>query len=172
MVRVVVIIVCTLCTCYYYIVGPFKKKASVIMLNSPDFKIGDLVQLKKAESNIPNPFGSRENNLFQIAKIWANEVRLSWQRHIYDVNELKPIPINGVDDRSIHLQVEPYSPCVLDGMSLPMEDADRGYYLDKIKSLGWDKLLQLIEQQRIKYVHQVQRYLDDNFAGCQLKLNE
>lgn len=141
------------------------------MINLSDLKIGDFVQLKNLGNSIPNPFGSRENNLFQIAKIWADQVRLSWQTNVYDVDELKPIPINGVDDINIHLQVAISKPCVMDGMIITPEEKDCSYYLDKIKELGWTKLIHLIEQNHIKYVHQVQRYLNEHFADCHLEID-
>ena len=141
------------------------------MIKTNYFRKGDLVQLKDRTLIGPNPFGFNSGRIYQITRIEdTQQVSLSWQRSTFSLEDLRPIPINGRDDYAIRLQISKADPCVMDGMKLPHADKDFDYYLDRIQALGWDGLLDEIKQHNIKYVHQVQRYLDEHLANWQLTL--
>lgn len=141
------------------------------MLTRISFRIGDLVQLQREPSRSSNPFYVPIPNIYRIAYLNQEEVRLLWETNRYSLDEINPIPINGKDDARIRLLTPRHAPFVMEGMKQPQPEAHLAYYLDQIRQFGWDQLLQEIEQQRIKYVHQVQHYLAEHFGRCQLLID-
>ena len=134
------------------------------MLKPINYRAGDLVQLNKETIHTLNPFRLVSPSIYRIAQLNSQEVRLLWEIESYNIDQIKPIPINGRDDSRIRLRIDRNATYVMEGMSQPPAETSPTYYLDQIKQLGWTDLLQEIEQQRIKYVHQVQRYLSQHYS--------
>ena len=141
------------------------------MLTFNQFEVGDIVKIKRTPSQ-SNPFKSEGRELYKIADICGNEIKLDWELEAYSIKEISPIIIDRKEDSIIHLnQKKSAHSFILAGMQEPRESNLREYYLDTAHKLGWVKLLELIRAKDILYVNQVQRYLQNYFNGYTLEFD-
>ncbi|WP_018108071.1 hypothetical protein [Bacteroides propionicifaciens] len=141
------------------------------MLTFNQFEVGDIVKIKRTPSQ-SNPFKSEGRELYKIADICGNEIKLDWELEAYSIKEISPIIIDRKEDSIIHLNHKKSAHSfILAGMQEPRESNLREYYLDTAHKLGWVKLLELIRAKDILYVNQVQRYLQNYFNGYTLEFD-
>lgn len=141
------------------------------MLTFKQFEVGDIVKIKRTPSQ-SNPFKSEGRELYKIADICGNEIKLDWELEAYSIKEISPIIIDQKEDSIIHLNHKKSAHSfILAGMQEPKESNQREYYLDTAHKLGWVKLLELIRAKDILYVNQVQRYLQNYFNGYTLEFD-
>ena len=141
------------------------------MLTFKQFEVGDIVKIKRTPSQ-SNPFKSEGRELYKIADICGNEIKLDWELEAYSIKEISPIIIDQKEDSIIHLNHKKSAHSyILAGMQELRESSLREYYLDTAQKLGWDKLLELIRAKDILYVNQVQRYLHNYFNGYTLEFD-
>lgn len=141
------------------------------MLTFNQFEVGDIVKIKRTPSQ-SNPFKSEGRELYKIADICGNEIKLDWELEAYSIKEISPIIIDQKEDSIIHLNHKKSAHSfILAGMQEPRESNLREYYLDTAHKLGWVKLLELIRAKDILYVNQVQRYLQNYFNGYTLEFD-
>ena len=119
------------------------------MLTFNQFEVGDIVKIKRTPSQ-SNPFKSEGRELYKIADICGNEIKLDWELEAYSIKEISPIIIDRKEDSIIHLNHKKSAHSfILAGMQEPRESNLREYYLDTAHKLGWVKLL--IYSMLIKY---------------------
>lgn len=135
------------------------------------FMIGDIIQLRQSKKN-SNPFKSEGPRLFKIIDITGENVRLNWQMESFHITDLKPIAIDTAEDAQVILKHKgtKYS-FVVAGMQRSNASSNLGYYLESMKELGWDDLIQRIKAKEITFVNEVQRYINSYFNEYYLDLN-
>ena len=145
-----------------------------------NFKKGHFVKLKDVKKhnfeNAPICLSLLDEvNVFIITDIKGDAIRLDKCNDIVGFNDIEPIPINGVDDRWIYADIITLPHACLSSDSnpkIPIEKIDYSYYLSK-KIMIDDKLIdkKFIEDNNIKYVHELQDYLHKEIKESPLKIN-
>lgn len=136
-----------------------------------NFTAGDLVKLIREDANKYNPFNQSKISLYKISELVGDRIKLYWFNTKVNLAEISPIPINGKDDKNIHLYCPKYS-CIVDGQEELYTFEEELYYLDYFtqNKETWGELLELIDRGVIKYVHQVQHYLRENIRVVSLRI--
>lgn len=139
------------------------------MLTFNRFEVGDIVKIIRTPS-LSNPFKSEGRELYKIADICGNDIKLDWELESFSVKEISPILIDQREDAVIHLHHKKSAHSyILAGMQEQKESEQKEYYLDTVRRLGWQNLLELIHSREIRYVNQVQRYIHNYFKGYSLE---
>ena len=136
------------------------------------FRKGHLVKLKEdvfiRTKKTHQPHKAVDVNIFEITKIGNTKVKLSGIDKELSINEIEPIPVNGVDDRWIY-----FEPCVAatrteySQIQEPIY-TDYTYYLSAIKNINNSGM----NTSKFKYVHEVQNHIKDDFpSGDMLCVN-
>jgi hypothetical protein len=89
------------------------------------------------------------------------------------LSEIQPIPINGKDDLKIYYNPVVMASIVAPGDSTPIHKTDYSYYIIALgrNSYQGKSLKELIEERNLKYIHEVQHYLFDEFNCEGLEIN-
>lgn len=139
-------------------------------MKTKSFKAGDLVKIIRNDIASLNPFSSKENSLYKVSEFVGDKLKLQWLSFKVSLQEVSPIPINGEDDRNIYLYNANVT-AVVDGQEDLYHLSTDVYYIDYLKSHkeNWNELVDLIEQGKIKFVHEVQQYLREHDFSFSLK---
>lgn len=126
------------------------------------FQKWDFVRLKSPDNYPDNRLLDKDVNIYFIIELNGQLAKISNHEEFVPVEELLPIPINGVDDAQIY-----YDPIIAAGTYHPNEEVrprktDYSYYLDHFKRCFDTKgksFYDIVQENGYKYVHEVQRYL-------------
>ena len=141
----------------------------------PDsYKVGDIVKLKHpCDYKKASDFHGYGINLYRIAGIEKDMVKMDSVDEYVPLKELMPVEINGKDDRWIYY--DPFIAASFDfGDGVPSYGTDYSYYMDAFdRSVdGKRTYRELIEKEKLVYVHEVQHWLRKHFHEDCLKINE
>jgi len=133
-----------------------------------DFRIGDFIRFKNVKQHLIDRIND-DINIFEISSIVDGNVELFKCKGMIPFSDIEPIPVNGKDDFQIYYcstnvcattVINPYTP-------IPLLKTDYSYYYDsysfKINTYLNKNLPELIVEQGIKYVHEIQHYLLEEF---------
>ncbi|WP_289757114.1 hypothetical protein [Muribaculum intestinale] len=140
---------------------------------NPKFRINDIVKLTDPQKQ-PYTLGHMMN-LFRIIAINDDTVTLrshSFMTFDTKLNDIQPVPINGTDDKNIY-----YDPVVMATFVLnpwdevPAHHTDYSYYMEHFKRCSYKSktFFDMVNERGIRYVHEVQRFLIDEFHRDELK---
>lgn len=89
------------------------------------------------------------------------------------IDEIEAIPINGKDDLQIYYDPIVCASVVYPGKPMPAKQTDYTYYYTSLKKSFYknQNFQELIEEQNIKYVHEVQQFLYEKFKDNGLRIN-
>lgn len=126
------------------------------------FQKWDFVRLRNPNLYPDNRLLDKGVNIYFIMEIKDQFAKVSNHEVFIPLDELEPIPINGVDDARIY-----YDPIIAAGTYLPNEHpksikTDYSYYLDHFKRCLDTKgksFYEVVQDNGYKYVHEVQHYL-------------
>ncbi len=138
-----------------------------------NYQVNDIVRLVNPEKQ-PYSLG-QSMNLFRILALNDNIVTLrshSYTEFEVEFNEILPVPINGEDDKGIY-----YDPILMATFVLnPWDEVlqhrtDYSYYMDHFKRCTYNSqtFFDMINERKLKYVHEVQRFLIEEFHRDELK---
>lgn len=128
------------------------------------FQKWDFVRLKSPDQHPDNRLLDKNVNIYFIIEIQGQLAKVSNHEDFVPIEELLPIPINGVDDAQIY-----YDPIIAAGTYHPNEEVrprktDYSYYLDNFKRCFDTKgksFYDIVQDKGFRYVHEVQRYLKE-----------
>lgn len=151
-----------------------ERKIFSFIKTSEPFQNGDFVMLRHPEK-FPKDDGSLGCgvNVYRIRAIEGETLKLENVSENVPVVEIKPIGIDGIEDRWIYF--DPYI-----AATIPFDDAEvtniknYAYYLNRFDSffIKNKSYRQIIEKKKLRYVHEVQHWLKDVIGQDGLKVNE
>lgn len=139
-----------------------------------EFRVGDIVSLRN-----PSLFKKAGDvygiNLYKILAIGEDSVKLAGVEQEVPKSELKPVAVDGVEDRWIY-----YDPMIAASIVFPGDEAsayrtDYSYYMDAFEHCFDEKkntFKELVTKAKLVYVHEIQHYLKKRFHEDWLKINE
>lgn len=141
-----------------------------------EYRRGDIVKLKHPEMyrKSDDVYGYRIN-LYKIASIKGDEVRMDGVSDVVPVNELLPVAVNGVEDRWIYYDPQVAASFLFDEDDYIGGSRDYAYYMDALGKMteGGKSYREMIEKKKLMYVHEVQHWLRKKDNGEDgLKVNE
>lgn len=137
---------------------------------SKDFKlkVGDIIQLKKANNS--NPFKAKSTKLYKIVDITGDSVKLKWRVESIPLDAIEPVPLDSLEMGQIHLHHKgeryPFVVAGMDNKCLAQE-----YYIESIKKLGWNELVEKIENKEFLLLNEVQSYIKEKYSDYYLEIN-
>lgn len=137
------------------------------------FEVGDMVKLADPEKF--KGFSIFRENVFKIAVMNNEEIKLSGLERIVTAADILPVKIDGAEDRSIYYDPIIAGSTVLPGQPIPVHHTDYTYYFNafaKMKFEKSDKTLQdIVREQNFEYVHEVQHFLRQRYQNDELRIN-
>lgn len=136
------------------------------------FQINDIVRLK--ESNKQLDVLGRTMNLFRIIAINDDNITLCSHFGITfeaKYSDILPVPINGEDDKNIYYDPVVAAAIVYPGDEIPVHRTNYTYYMEQFKwsTYNGKTLFDMINERKLKYVHEVQHFLVNEFQRDELK---
>lgn len=148
---------------------------SFIKIPEP-FKVGDIVKLKHPELyKKASDFYGYGTNLYKIVEIRGNVVRLAGLQTEVSLAQLKPVAIDGVEDRWIYYDPVIAASIVFPGDEIPAHRTDYSYYMDAFEYCFDERHRSyrvLVAKEKLAYVHEVQHWLRKHHQEDRLKINE
>ena len=137
------------------------------------FIIGDFIRLKNVAGYQIDRNSGGKINIFEINNIEPEYVKVNDCKEQIPISEIESIQINGVDDFEIYWAPIIKASIEFPNDPIPIWKTDYSYYYDAIKrSFDQDKCFQvLINEQDLRYVHQVQHFLFDIFEYNGLRID-
>lgn len=129
------------------------------------FQIKDIVRLK--ESNKQLDVLGRTMNLFRIIAINDDNITLCSHFGITfeaKYSDILPVPINGEDDKNIYYDLVSMATFVNPKDEISAHRTDYTYYMEQFKrstDVNGKTLFDIVNERELKYVHEVQRFLND-----------
>lgn len=152
-----------------------RKLFSFIKVPEP-FKAGDIVKLKHPELyKKASDYHGYGINLYKILSIGDKTVKLASVQQEVTKDELKPVAVDGVEDRWLYYSPMVAASFVFPGDEVPAHHTDYTYYLDTFVHCFDDKkrsYKDLVSKERLLYVHEIQHYLRKRFHEDYLKIND
>ncbi len=140
------------------------------------FQVGDIVRLKKPEQyNKQSNYHGYYINLYRIESFIIDNVRLTGVQQNVPKDELKPVVVDGKEDRWIYYDPIIAASIVFPGDDLPSHRRNYTYYMDAFECCFDEKkrsYKELIAKGHFVYVHEIQHYLRKRFHNDYLKINE
>lgn len=139
------------------------------------FKKGDFVRLDENAFALAVDNTFEETNVFEIDSIddESGSVKLKDVKYSINIDDIEPIPIDGVHDKNIYYDPVIAASIVTPGQPVPVHHRDYSYYMDSFKRSTYeDKTFDvLIKDANCQFVHEVQHYLEEEFSSHDLKIN-
>lgn len=151
-----------------------RKIFSFIKMPEP-FKRGDIVKLRHPEKY--RKAGTSQDiliNLYRIQEIHENSARLKDVDIDVPQMELMPVSVNGEEDRWIYYDPQIAASFIFPGVGTLSHQTDYSYYMDAFEHStdGKKNYREIVEKQRLVYVHEIQHYLLKKYHDDGLKINE
>lgn len=136
-----------------------------------DFQTGDFIRLKDISKWQTGRVLHKAINIFEISKISDEFITIKGSKDQIPLEEIEPIPIDGVHDKDIYYDGIFASPVVHTDDPIPIGQVNRNYYFDAFRDYpdGSSNIQQLIKDQGCHYVHEVQHYLTERGDNITLK---
>lgn len=152
-----------------------RKLFSFMKIPEP-FKADDIVKLKHPELyKKASDFYGYGTNLYKIVEIRGNVVRLAGVQTEVSLAQLKPVAIDGVEDRWIYYDPVIAASIVFPGDEIPAHRTDYSYYMDAFEHCFDERhksFRVLVAKEKLVYVHEVQHWLRKHHQEDRLKINE
>ena len=137
-----------------------------------DFRPNDLVRIKDQEYNHISQNVYWNENVFRILSINKMTVELSDIDSEVPSDIIEPIPIDGKADACIY-----YAPAFMASMGESIhehKDAGTSYYVNRFGTVNVDghTLKDEFLTMKFRYVHEVQRWLQENGSRDELRVNQ
>ena len=139
------------------------------------FSRGDIVKLEHPEMfKKTSDFHEYVTNLYKILTIGENTVNLCGVQQEVPKSEIKPVNVDGVEDRWIYYNPIIAASIVFPGEEVPAHKKDYSYYMDAFEHCYDEKKTykELITNAQIVYVHEVQHMLRKRYQDDFLVINE
>lgn len=140
------------------------------------FAVGDIVRLKTPDNyRKVKDFYGYGLNLYKIASINSNVVRLVDVEREVPKSELLPVAVDGYEDRWIYYDPVVAASIVFPEDEVPVYHADYSYYMDAFEHSFDDKkrsYKEIVSKGHLLYVHEIQHYLRKHFQEDYLKIND
>lgn len=138
-----------------------------------NYRKGDLIRILEPETKKIDRIYNKQINIFVIDKIEGDVVSLKDYQDALTTAAIEPIPIDGTSDFNIYYDPIIAASIVAYGEGIPIHHTNYTYYLERFKScfLEEKSFHQLIQERDLKYVHQIQHFLIDEFNDYGLKAN-
>lgn len=152
------------------------RKLFSFIKNPEPFKTGDIVKLKHPELyKKASDFHGYGINLYKILSIGDKTVKLASVTQEVPKDELKPVAVDGVEDRWVYYHPMIAASFVFPGDEFPAYHTDYSYYMDAFENSYDDKkrsYKELISKEHLLFVHEIQHYLRKRFHEDYLKIND
>ena len=141
-----------------------------------EFKRGDIVSLRNPSLfKKTSDFRGYSINLYKIVRIGESVVKLADVQQEVPKSELKPVAVDGVEDRWIYYDPMIAATFLFDNEKYEGYSRDYSYYMDTLGCMedGRKTYKEMIVKEHLKYVHEVQHWLrkkDNREDG--LEINE
>lgn len=139
------------------------------------FKQGDFVRLKHPELwAVHSNRLYNDINVFQILSKTQGEYILEDISTHVPTSEVLPIGVDGIQDKWIYYDPKIAASILFPGDSIPTHYRDYSYYLDSFKKDIFDgkSLFDIIKKKKLRYVHEIQHYLDTIGQHNSLRINK
>ena len=140
------------------------------------FKAGDIVKVKHPSAfKRSSDFHGYGTNLYKIVEIRGDEVRLASVQADVPLAELKPVAVDGVEDRWIYYDPMIAASIVFPGDEVPAHRTDYSYYMEKFERCYDEKhrtFKELVAKEKLVYVHEIQHWLRRHHQEDRLRINE
>lgn len=139
-----------------------------------NFKTNDLVRIKEHDYNRLAKDVIWNENIFRILSINETTVKLSDIDNKIPLNSIEPIPIDGVADSSICYAPAIAADFILPGEPIPVHMKNTSYYVDGFNTVHVEghTLKDEFLAKEFRYVHEVQRWLQENGSRDELRVNQ
>lgn len=137
-------------------------------------KKGNFVRLKNLDPSKINCYVDKKINIFEVLEIDGEFAKVRDYEKTISIDEIEAIPINGKDDLQIYYDPIVCASVVYPNEPIPAKQTDYSYYYTSFKNSFYknQNFQELIEEQNIKYVHEVQQFLIDKFNDKGLKIKK
>lgn len=139
------------------------------------FVVGDYVRLKEMTYDKQSPKLYYINNVFKIAALDFNNIKLAGIDSELDMSEVEPIPIDGSADKDLYYNPIVAGSIIAPGGSIPVHKTDYSYYMDQMKrnkdSHG-KTFYDEIQKNNCQYVHEVQHFLRKKIGEDRIMLHK
>lgn len=139
------------------------------------FKRKDIIRLREPKFEELKETLWFKDNAFEITKVEENGMALLFELDIpIPVEELLPLPIGRKYSGNVY-----YDPIIAASVlgpndKIPVHTTDYSYFMDafgKVKDEEGNTLLALVEEQKFKYVHEVQHWLRERTGSDDLRIH-
>lgn len=141
-----------------------------------EFKVGDIIGLQHPEKyRKVSGFHGYGINLYKIVRIGESGVKLADVEQEVPKSELKPVAVDGMEDRWIYYDPVIVASIFFSGDEIPAHRTDYSYYMDAFEHCFDEKknsFKDLVTKAHCVYVHEIQHYLCKRFNHDYLKIND
>ena len=151
-----------------------RKLFSFIKYPEP-FMNGDFVSLRNPDLYKKTvDFQENHINLYRIKSLHDNTASLFNVDIEVPRSEILPVPVNGIDDRWIYYDPIIMASFVFPGDDIPTHQTDYSYYMRAFERNydGKRTFKEIIEKEKLVYVHEIQHWLKKRYHKDRLKINE
>ena len=134
---------------------------------------GDFIRLKNIADYQIERYSGETVNIFEISDIELDFIRVLGCKNNIPISDIDSIPINGKDDFQIY-----YDPIVCASIvgvndPAPIRKKDYSYYFDAFKNYFFENknFQELVKERGLKYVHEIQHFLTDEFQDTGLEIH-
>ena len=138
-----------------------RKQFSFIKVPEP-YKKGDIVKLRRPEKyKKTDDIYCYQINLYKIASINGNDVRIQNISNVVPLSELQPVAMDGIEDRWIYYDPQMAATFLFDDEKYEGNSRDYTYYMNALGRMvdGGRTYKEMIGKKRLMYVHEVQHWL-------------
>ncbi|MFT3752088.1 MAG: hypothetical protein QM800_04165 [Paludibacter sp.] len=137
------------------------------------FKKGDFIRLKNIELHQIDRHSGKSINIFEILDIKDGYVKVHGCKNIIPLLDIDSIPINGKDDFQIYYDPRVSASRVDQNDSAPTRNSGYSYYYEALERNSYQgkNFQELLKENNLKYVHEVQHFLNENFHDNGLKIH-
>lgn len=141
------------------------------------FEVGDYVALTESLFNKLADKLIYKNNIFRIEDTNLPDAPLFYKLEGLDeaveMIDIEAIPIDGIHDRDIYYDPIIAASIIAPGQPIPVHHTDYSYYMEHFERCKYNdkSYVELIKEANCQFVHEVQHYMNEEFGGCELKVN-
>lgn len=137
------------------------------------FRKGDFIRLKEFNKWEILRCIEKDVNVFEIHSIHNSDIIITECKVKISLADIEPIPINGKDDLYIYYDSMVCAPFVGRNNPAPVIYKDYSYFFESFKRCIYENrnYQEIITDLGLKYVHEVQHFLEDKFNDNGLRIN-
>lgn len=116
-----------------------------------------------------------QNIICEVEKIYNDgSISLKYIKEKITLNDIQPIPVDGVHDRPIYYDPIVAASTIIEGHPIPVHKKDDSYYMDRFKKEEWSDEKQTtwdkVNECHFRYVHEIQHWLRAETSQDGLKI--